>query len=320
MSRLSVSVEALPDLIIDPHSLWISCHGYESRSTHHLEVLPVGKGGRISCGFDFPSEDHDSDVGRRISTARQQLREAGFETPVTDDAGFEELVGGRLASALGVNGYHVVADISSMSRARIASLLLACSNVASNGVCTLDIVYFPSSYQTHKHDYEPLESFGPCHGQIAGWPDDPRLPLALLVGLGTEPRRADGVLEMVEPAILAVFVPLGDEDNYVTEIRRENRRVLEVGGEPVMYSLRDPRGCYLTLLNAATRLAERSRLVIVPLGPKIFCAASIAAALAIGPEVGVWKASAGRRVQPIDVHAHGAPILMRVVFGPPGHK
>jgi len=315
ISNHSLTVESLASLGHEPVDLWLSCHGYESRSVAHLEHVGLSARRMISYGFDFPTPSTEEPVGRRILAARERLIGAGFTVIVANDTQFDESVRAelQLVSSLGYKT-RVLADISSMSRSRIASLLLNCAATASQYGCDLDIVYFPSSFDTHKHTYEPLEYFGPCHGRIAGWPDDPDLPLSLLIGLGTEPRRADGVVEMLEPDILALYVPLGDDDAYLQEIQRENRRVLEVGGQPDMYSLRDPRSTYLALRATSARLSARSRLVIVPLGPKVFCALAIAAAQSIGPQVGVWKASAGKGVQAIDVCAGGNPVIARISY------
>jgi hypothetical protein len=280
-----------------------------------LGLTHVSAPRKISYGFDFPDLTTDPVVGSRIIGAREKLTDAGFAVPVTDDTGFEMSVRQEL---LDIEKSHrpcrVIADISSMSRSRIAALLLACWSTRWPSGCDLDIVYFPSSYSTHKHRYEPLEHFGPCHGRFAGWSSDPDLPLALVIGLGTEPKRADGVVEMLEPDILALYMPAGDEQEYFKEIEAENRRVLEVGGEPVMYTLRDPAQTYGSLLATVAQLASRARLVMVPLGPKIFCALSIAVALSVGREVGVWKASAGKRVEQVDVASLGHPVLVRISF------
>jgi len=269
---------------------------------------------KLSVGFDFPLLGEEASVSQRIALARQRLAAAGFETPVADDAAFETLIRAEILGIPRTSRCRIVADISSMNRSRIAALLVSCFEAEFSAGCDLDLVYFPSSFASHKHAYEPLEFFGPCHNELAGWPDDPDLPLSLLVGLGTEPRRADGVVELLEPDILALYVPLGDNSDYLSEIRRENRRVIEVAGQPDMYSLRDPHLTYQSLLVTATQLSARSRLVVVPLGPKVFCVLAMAAALSIGPQVGVWKASAGRGVQPVDVAAEGAPILFRLAF------
>jgi hypothetical protein len=314
MTSPRICVESLSALREAEASLWVSCHGYESRSAAHLGLVRTTALRKLSCGFDFPASELDSEAGKRVADARARLRTDGFDVPVVDDPGFDALIREELGRSVRDGSAHIVADISSMNRARIASLLLACADLESG--CDLEILYFPGSYETHKHVYEPLEYFGPCHSNIAGWPSDPEMPLSLMVGIGTEPRRADGVIEIVKPDILAVFLPLGDEDNYVLELHKENRRILEVCGQPVTYILRDPSGTYQSLRSTGARLSERSRLVIVPLGPKIFCVIAIAVALSIGPEVGVWKASAGRGVQPVDVQSHGAPILLRIVFNP----
>lgn len=307
-----ISVEQPANLESHEPDLWVSCHGYESRSISHLELPKIDGARRISFGFNFPDFASEPLAAERILSARTRLADEGYEVPIVDDATFEFVVRKELALLAERRPYRLRADVSSMSRSRIASLLLACFENPWLVGCELEIVYYPGSYASHKHQLEPLEFFGPCHGLIAGWPSEPDLPLALLVGLGTEPKRADGVVEMLEPDILAVYLPIGDEPAYLDELRRENRRVLEVGGEPVMYSLRDTTQTYGALLSTASQLVTRARVVIVPLGPKLFSAMAMLVALSIGPEVGVWKASAGRHVQPVDVARHGAPIVLRV--------
>lgn len=294
--------------------LWISCHGYESRSIAHLDALSVRTKERVSFGFPFPDAGGDNDTSQRIVRARSKLTASGFEVDVVDDAGFESAVQQKVASLAQRGGHRLVADISSMSRSRMASLFLALVDQDFPSGCELDLVYFPGLFVTHKHEYEPLEHFGPCHPRLSGWPADPDLPLSVVLGLGTEPRRADGVLEMLEPDILALYMPIGDEREYQNDIVRENRRVLEVGGEPVLYSLREPDATYSSLIATAGRLARRSRVVFVPLGPKIFTAVTIAAAISLGQEVGVWKASAGRGVETVDVQASPNPVMFRVII------
>ncbi len=294
--------------------LWISCHGYESRSTKHLEFTSVPAQLRISFGFEFPDVQEDAEVASRLAEARDRLVHAGFKVIVAGDAEFERIVNDELQRLDFTSPPRVVADISSMNRSRIASLVLACSSRNLPHGCDLDLLYFPSTFASHKHAYEPLEIFGPVHETLAGWPSDPDFPLALIVGLGTEPRRADGIVETIEPAILSLFEPFGDEPDYSADIQRENRRVLEVGGEPTPYAIRDPQQTFSALLTSVERLSERARVIIVPLGPKVFCALAVGVALALGPEVGVWKASAGRGVQSVNVTAAGSPVIARLSF------
>lgn len=313
-SKPTIEIKAFETLELGaPIDLLVTCHGYESRSTAHLGMTMGDVNRRISFGFDFPSEDDES-FGR-ISVARDKLMDAGFEVYVLDDEGVERRLRNELAALPSDRNVRVVADISSMNRGRIASIILACSS-ASFALCDLDLVYFPSSFGSHKHDYEPLESFGPIHNDLAGWPEDPDFPLALIIGLGTEPGRADGVLESLEPSVVSLFESFGGEDGYPEEILKENQRVIGVVGRPTNYPLRDPLQTYLLISAAVDRLSEHSRVVIVPMGPKIFCALTVAVALTHGGDIGVWKASAGRGVNPIDVKEYGPPVITRLKFVP----
>jgi hypothetical protein len=309
-SRLSIDGR---DSLDTSYGCWMSCHGYESRSVAHLDLLSLTVDRSVSAGFEFPHAAEDNETSRRVALARQRLQEAGYHTPVVNDEGFESTVREELSRLASLSKPTVIVDISSMSRSRISALLIAfAKHLQTTPSCYMDLLYFPASFTSHKHGFEPLESLGPCHPQLSGWPADADLPLALLLGLGTEPRRADGVVEMLEPDILALYLALGDEPEYSAELQEVNRRVLNVGGEPIRYSLRDPSALYLSLVATGERLVERSRLVLVPLGPKLFTALSVAAALSLGPEVGVWKASSGRGVGMVDVQALGKPVVLRV--------
>lgn len=296
--------------------LWLSCHGYESRSIQHLDLGVAGADSKLSVGFDLPEVDHGGKVRSKLRSKQQRLKDAGFEVLITDDDGFDNLVQSRIKGLVTEEHPHVVADISSMNRTRIASLLLACASTQFPGGCDLDLLYFPATFASHKHGYEPLESFSPVHERVAGWPLEPDFPLALVMGLGTEPRRADGIVESMEPDILGVFEPVGDESEFSEDLRKENRRVLEVAGEPIRYDVRDPESLYRQLVSTVERLSQRARVIIVPLGPKLFTAMAINAALKTGPQVGVWKASAGSGVQPIDVHGSRSAVLTSLEFPP----
>jgi len=295
-------------------SLWISCHGFEARSTRHLHLPRVSARRMISFGFGFPSTDEHPELADRLEHARDDLSRAGFELLVTNDGEYERIVKDALDQLSSSERPLVVADISSMNRTRIASLMLACASQKLPYGCDLEVVYFPSTFASHKHGYEPLETFSPSHDLIAGWPSDPDLPLALILGLGTEPRRAEGIVETVEPDILGLFEPVGDEEEYSADVHRENRRVLEVGGESTPYLVRDPELTFLALSASVERLAERARIIIVPLGPKIFAAIAVCVAVAFGAEIGVWKASAGAGVQPINVEGSDVPVVARFAF------
>jgi hypothetical protein len=295
--------------------LWISSHGFESRSIAHLDRIRTHCSRSVSFGFEFPKATDPGEPGKRVAAARDALNKDGFETPVGSDAEFDEFLRGAVEKLSRRKRCRVIADISSMSRSRIASVLFVVAERNQSYPCELQLIYFPGSFESHKHSYEPLQSFGPCHANLSGWPADPDAPLALILGLGTEPRRADGVVEMLEPDILALYMAVGDENEYSTELKNENRRVLEVGGEPMVYSLRDPSAVHASLVFTGQRMADRARVIFVPLGPKLFSAMCMTAALALGEQVGVWKASAGSGVQPVDVTARGAPILLNVQFG-----
>src|SRR4051812_29942014 len=100
----------------DGADLWLSCHGYESRSIAHLEHLRLTVDRKRTFGFDFPNEHADADVRKRIAVAHDKLREASFDPVQTDDDGFEAYVKAELSLLPSHRKCRIVADISSMNR------------------------------------------------------------------------------------------------------------------------------------------------------------------------------------------------------------
>lgn len=319
---IGVQVSNIPAVASDRNpDLWLSCHGYESRSVKHLELLDPPVDRKLSFGFEFPGPDDSEDIAARLAAERVALEGAGFDIRIVGDTEFEEQVRHEFSDiARATVRPLIVADISSMNRSRIAGLIHLCAGGPFAGNCDLELVYFPSTFESHKHPYEPLESFGPVHDEFAGWPADQEMPLALLIGLGTEPRRADGIVETVEPDILGLFEPHGDEHEFLDDVRTENRRVREVAGAPTPYWVRDPQATFQMLRSSVELLSRRAQVIIVPLGPKVFCAIAVGVATSLGPEVGVWKASAGRGVRPINVQGADEPVIARMSFSRTGPR
>src|SRR5689334_17472517 len=103
---------------VDGADLWLSCHGYESRSIAHLEHLRQTAHRKRSFGFDFPNESADTDVHQRMTSAHDKLQKAGFDAVLTDDAGFEANIKEELALLPSNRKCRIAADISSMNRSR----------------------------------------------------------------------------------------------------------------------------------------------------------------------------------------------------------
>jgi hypothetical protein len=292
-------------------ALWIASHGFESRSLSHLQLDSSKSRTRISIGFDFPDVD-DLETSSRISKTERMLQDAGFSTTAASDEEFDQRISSELSGLRSEDFIRVVADVSCMNRSRISSLVLLCSQMMQD--CDLDVIYFPSTFESHKHEYEPLESLGPVHDDLAGWPMDTDLPLALIVGMGTEPGRAEGIMEFLEPDIISLFEPIGDDEGFSNDIRHENKRVIDVAAPSTKYVIRDPENTYGLLSAAVDRLSSQARLILVPMGPKLFCVLSVVVAISHGVGVGVWRASAGKGIRPVDVKSSGAPVITRIKF------
>lgn len=90
---IEVLVKQVEKLETDSESLWISCHGYESRSCQHLDKnLSEGDFRKFSYGFDFPKPGDNPVVDQRLEEHETRLRTAGFATQVCNDFDFDQEV------------------------------------------------------------------------------------------------------------------------------------------------------------------------------------------------------------------------------------
>src|SRR5690606_3594454 len=103
------------------------------------------------------------------------------------------------------------------------------------------------------------------------------------------------------------FMPQGPDKRFVDAVTSANRiLILEAGGSMLLpYDVLHPAATYEKLESLVYGLLPNYRPVVIPLGPKIFAAVSIALAIRLSPQICVWRTSSGTGGEVRDAQSSG---------------
>jgi hypothetical protein len=184
----------------------------------------------------------------------------------------------------------VFIDVSCLPRNAIALAFAAIRDIALQKPVDLTIGYSLASYSPSPAVWARLNrTIRPVHPAFSGWSaDGPNLPLDVVVGLGYEKGKALGAVEYLEPRYRWVFVPESPESDYLNEVEKHNREVINANKDRIShYQVLSPVDTYFTLRSLVDGIAREARPVLLPFGPKIFFAINLLVALSID-EAAVW--------------------------------
>lgn len=289
--------------------VFIYALGYESRSSHILttftarsqRLIGIGFGSRKGLAF---AENHL--VAQRRGSELYEIQDEDFSTWCAD---LGALLGGAKSVAL---------DVSSFSRDRLGRLLQSLMQWRDSVLEREFVVcYAPASY-------ESVSELSRDHGFLLGSAEllrgfegdyiDPAQPLTAIIGLGYEPGRAVGSIELIEAPLVTAFLPHGVDERYDRAVVQANAGLL---GRPTRvsvapYNVLAPWDLFDELYRLVWGLSLQGRSTLVPLGPKIFCAVACLVSWEVNPSPPIWRVSAGGEDLPVDSHAAG-PICGLVV-------
>jgi hypothetical protein len=290
--------------------------GYEKRARQIAEQL-LEVPDRTAMPF---ADRHELDYDAN----ERWLRETGWKLPdVADEeivavtsAWLGELAGGR------EDPVKVAIDISSMSRVRIGAVIQALLSLPADARAQVDLLYTPAEFETGRGRNDPqVFEVGPVSRYFAGWWTNLSAPLVAVIGVGYEREMAASAIDKLEPAGTIVFASAaaGEDVRYANEVASANQALLDAGKEstPVLrYDLADPSGCFYLLESTLARLERHFRVVMVPLGPKIFAACAMLASALHPQSSQVIRVSAGEREKGLNRESDGNLCGLRVVVMP----
>lgn len=156
---------------------------------------------------------------------------------------------------------------------------------------------------SHTHD---AISFSPIP-EFAGWTTSPEKPLIMIAGLGYETDHAIGVMEYLDPSATFAFLPEGVDKRFSIEVAKANEPLIEMlkPERRIPYPVMDPLTTYWILRSLVSSVLDSARVVLVPMGPKIFVSLCMACQRDFGDEISIWRASSHTSSDVRDVSAAG---------------
>jgi hypothetical protein len=291
--------------------IFIFALGYEERSIYIAQNITQPSQRRIAVGFG----------SRQVLSFSANLSwaiESGIEYREVKDEEFLSWCSDMVSM---LDGTHTVAfDVSSFNRDRLGPLLRALMAwLRGRRENELVICYAPASFSS-------ISAASIANGSLLGSAEllpgfegdfvDPSQALTAIVGLGYEPGRALGSIELIEAPLVTVFLPYGVDEKYDAALIAANAGLTERTSRVSVarYNVLAPWELYDELYRLVWGLSLQGRSTIVPLGPKIFCAVAclVANELAVSPPI--WRVSAGSEELAIDCQAAG-PVCALLVYG-----
>jgi len=210
--------------------------------------------------------------------------------------------------------------VSCMTRLLIASTCYELAQLAGtlNHPILVDFVYSCAAFGQVPTIDGPITTNGPAIQPLAGWPKKPASTLGVVIGIGYEEDLALGVIEELEPTSVWAFRPKDHDPRYEQEIETRNRGLFDEipPANIIRYSLFDAFSLFCSVEALIGLAKNKCRLVVVPLGPKIFALVGCLATLRHHPAVGFWRVSNGENLTPVERRASGRLVTIRALFEP----
>lgn len=291
--------------------LFICTLGYETRSSHLARERLVDADQKVALAF--PEEDYAAYVSNR-----NFLTSAGYSIVPNDGDALRRLIASAIESQAPnpTDPFSILVDISSMSRPMLAHLVYLLSTLADVDEVLVTFAYLPAKFVRENAEHAPVAVTKPVTPEYAGWTSTPELPITAVVGLGYERDLALGTIEYLEPTAAWVFIPTGEDRRYDDAVNQANRDLKEMISEEraLNYNVDSPARVYALLESLTYGLLQKSRPILVPFGPKIFCLCCLLVARTYAPNITVWRVSGETHASPGDREANGKIISLETRF------
>lgn len=263
--------------------------GYETRSGFAVEKVQARKTMAVVA-----------DQHRQLSFAENLAKAEARKSALVSEGRLDEEFLSKLDEGLGGDNSSdrsgmppvVALDVSSLSRKIMSFVLRHLHERANAGAIDLRLIYVEGGFQPPPQVSPPYLDLAPIDG-LEGWSLYPERPLSVVVGVGYEPDLASAAIEYLDPSGTWVFVAEGRDKRYREAAMAANASLLHVvDAERILdYGPERPHRLFAQLLSLVETLANRSRVVVVTGGPKVFWAIAMLVKLQVGDEVAVWRVS-----------------------------
>lgn len=200
-----------------------------------------------------------------------------------------------------IDDANVLVDITVMTRHRLALVLHYLIKNLKKGT-SITICYMASKYVCPPDDMQPVKKVGPLIEELSGGLGNLSYSTSAIFGLGYEQSKALGIYNYLEPDSSFCFIPKSFNAEFEDDIKSNNSSLLNsVPHDNIFnYNIYSPYDIYVDLKSLVMSLCETSRVIIVPLGPKILSAVSLIIGIELYPEISVWRVSSLHSEKPVD--------------------
>lgn len=182
-------------------------------------------------------------------------------------------------------------DYSCMTKPWYYSIILYLANkqLAADNVSAY-FGYTPSKYSPPRNPKHNTE-IAPLPGKYIVPTDKPK---ALIVCLGYEQNKAEGIIEHLDPKISYIFYAKPALDKKFTEaVEKNNKSIIENNVNNVYnYAFDDLLGLERELTTLFYMLKDEYSVIIAPLGPKPFTLIAMLMAVKF-PQIDIWRVGSG---------------------------
>jgi hypothetical protein len=249
----------------DPHGIVIASCGYERRSSY---IGRLGLNKRRGIAATYPATGAD-----REAENRELYESLGWDVLPSSEALDEAIASSSQA------GVCLTVDISSMPRRFLADVVERITASKGPRPRRVRFLYCPGDFeQTSRAAGRDVNlSATPVSPYFEGGHRPTSVPVGLVVGLGLEPHRALGIMELLEPVRTWVFKSDAADERYRDATDAVNRQVLaDFEARGVFdYDLHSLESTYFALESLTHAACSDYRLVFAPSGPKIFSLACL---------------------------------------------
>lgn len=289
--------------------LVIATCGYEHRSSY---LCRLGIEARQKFAIIYSGTDGGSfDSNRRVyGTAQWTLAKL-------DDV----LSSADMAWADGL-AKKIAVDISSMPRRTIGRIIQWLWEARGRPGLEVHFLYCPGEFSASAlaATVQAPMSAGPISSFYSGLLRAPSIPIGLVVGLGLEPYRAAGIIELLEPARTWLFSAAMGDVRFTKAAEELHSSILgSVSPDYVFsYDVRSLSETYSILESLSFGVGLDYRLILAPSGPKLFSLACLLLGADRQPErPAVWRVGSARTPVAMDVQEAGDVCASVVQVVPP---
>ena len=208
-------------------------------------------------------------------------------------------------------------DISSLPR-RVLAQLIQTLVFETSGELQADLYYSPADFGMSSNAASrigPLTAT-PIDDFFTGEVRHPSIPVALILGLGLEPHRGIGVVELLEPSRVFAMMGMSADHRFRERAKSVNYEMLASDNTRLLYyDVSSVARTFAGLESLCFSLEPDYRVVIAPSGPKVFSLAALLVGCKRNRErPSIWRVGSQANADAVDVRESGEVLGARLTI------